>query len=41
MKKMLSGLKERNKGSKILIIGKAPCLVNDNNLLIDTKVSRS
>jgi len=35
---MLSGLKERKKGGEILIIGKAPCLVDDNDLLIDTEV---
>ena len=41
VKRILSGLKKRKKGGKILIIGKAPYSVNYNNLLIDTKVSRS
>ena len=41
VKNMLSVLKERKKGSKILVIGKPPCPVNYNNLLIDTEVSRS
>ena len=41
IKNILSVLKKRKKGSKILIIGKAPCPVNYNNLLIDTEVSRS
>ena len=35
MERMLSGPKERKKGGKMLIIGKAPCSVDDNNLLMD------
>ena len=38
---MLSGPKERKKGGKIIVIGKAPCPVDDDNLLIDTEVSGS
>ena len=41
VKRILSGLKERKKGGKILIISKAPCPVDYNNLLIDTEISRS
>ena len=41
VKNMLSVLKEKKKGNKMLIIGKPLCPVNYNNLLIDTEVSRS
>ena len=41
VKKMMSGPKERKKGGEILILGKAPCPVDYNNLLIDTEVSGS
>ena len=41
VKNILSVLKERKKGSKILIIGKPPYPVDYNNLLIDTEVSGS
>ena len=41
VKEILSGPKERKKGGEILIIGKAPCPVDYNDLLIDTEVSRS
>ena len=40
-KKMLSGPKERKKGGKMLVIGKAPCPVDHNDLLMDTEVSGS
>ncbi len=41
VKKMLSGPKERKKGGEMLVMGKAPCPVDYNDLLIDTEVSRS
>ena len=40
-KKMLSGPKERKKGGEMLIMGKAPCPVDHDNLLMDTEVSGS
>ena len=39
VKKMLSGPKERKKGGEMLVMGKAPCPVDDDNLLMDTEVS--
>jgi len=39
VKKMLSGPKERKKGGEILVINKAPCPVDYNDLLINTEVS--
>ena len=37
VKRMLSGPKERKKSNKMLIMGKAPCSVDHNNLLIIPK----
>lgn len=37
-KKMLSRLKEREKGGKIFVTSKAPCTVDDEELLINTEV---
>ena len=36
-KKILSGPKERKKGGEIPVIGKAPCPVDHDDLLMDTK----
>ncbi len=41
VKKMLSGPKERKKGGEMLVMGKAPCPVDDDDLLMDTEVSGS
>jgi hypothetical protein len=41
VKKIQSEPKERKKGGEILVIGKAPCLVDYNDLLIGTEVSRT
>ena len=41
VKKTLSGPKERKKGGKMLITGKAPCPVDHDDLLTGTKVSGS
>ena len=41
VKKILSGLKERKKGGEMLVIGKAPYLVDHDDLLMGTKVSAS
>ena len=41
VKKMLSGLKERKKGGEMVVMGKAPCPVDHNDLLMDTEVSGS
>ncbi len=38
MKRMLSGPKERKKGGEMLVMGKAPCPVDYNNLLMDRSV---
>jgi len=39
VKKMLSGPKERKKGGEMLVMGKAPCPVDHDDLLTDTEVS--
>ena len=39
VKKMLSGSKERKKGGEMLVMGKAPCPVDHDDLLMDTEVS--
>lgn len=41
VKKMVSGLKKRKKGGKMLVMSKAPYLVDHDDLLIGTKVSGS
>ena len=41
VKKMLSGPKERKKGGEMLVMGKAPSPVDDDDLLMDTEVSGS
>ena len=41
VKRMLSGPKERKKGSEMLVMGKAPCSVDHDDLLMDTEVSGS
>ncbi len=39
VKKMLSGLKERKKGGEMLVMSKAPCPVDHDDLLTDIEVS--
>ncbi|KAL8832494.1 MAG: hypothetical protein Q9191_000221 [Dirinaria sp. TL-2023a] len=41
VKKMLSGPKERKKGGEMLVMSKAPCSIDHDNLLMDTEVSES
>jgi hypothetical protein len=41
VKKMLSVPKERKKGGEMLVMGKAPCPVDHDYLLMDTEVSGS
>ena len=41
VKKMLSGPKEWKKGGEMVIISKAPCPVDHDDLLMDTEVSGS
>jgi len=41
VKKMLSGPKERKEGGEMLVMGKAPCPVDYDDLLMHTEVSGS
>lgn len=41
VKNMLSVPKERKKGGEMLVMGKAPCPVDHDDLLMDTEVSGS